>query len=655
MNDAINLSEWALFLLLSGVAGVAVYRRLPAGPGFRWGFWVLGLLLVTGAALWDRHLLFRRRQQEQVAASVPHTGRPGGYVSSDTCQSCHPEPYRTWHDSYHRTMTQYASPETIQADFTRGPLLLDGETYRIGRDGDEFWAELPDPEVKERLRKQPGAGPPPRVKKRIGLLTGSHHLQMFWIPSAVGNQQLIFPFAWLIADRQWVPVQATFLRDPTLPPSVHVWNVNCLKCHATGGQPRPDFKLGGLATRVGELGIACEACHGPAENHVAFYQNPLARYLQRASASEPHGIINPAKLSKDRSSQVCGQCHGIKWIPNSENFAQEGFSFRPGQDLDQSTPLVRPTHWREQPFLVAGLRQNPRYLDEHYWSDGMVRVSGRDFSGTVESPCYERGKMSCLSCHSMHASESRVNQLGSGKNSNDACLQCHETLRGRVEQHTHHASGSSGGECYNCHMPHTTYGLLKAIRSHQISSPTVTNSLATGRPNACNLCHLDRTLDWTADQLQTWYRQPKPVIPEVHQTTAASVVWALQGDAGQRALLAWHFGWEPALAVSRSDWVAPFLGVLISDPYSAVRFIAHRSLRRLPGLDGFEFNFVGPAGDRPQATRRVQERWRSAAALASAPGRTNSACLLTPSGDLDNARLQSLLGRRDNRSMDLQE
>ena len=50
-------------------------------------------------------------------------------------------------------------------------------------------------------------------------------------------------------------------------------------------------------------------------------------------------------------------------------------------------------------------------------------------------------------------------------------------------------------------MPFTTYGLLKTIRSHQISNPSVQATLETGRPNACNLCHLDKTLEWTANAL----------------------------------------------------------------------------------------------------------------------------------------------------------
>jgi len=57
-------------------------------------------------------------------------------------------------------------------------------------------------------------------------------------------------------------------------------------------------------------------------------------------------------------------------------------------------------------------------------------------------------------------------------------------------------------------MPHTSYGLLKGIRSHQINSPTVKASLATGRPNACNLCHLDKTLAWSGQKLNEWYWQP---------------------------------------------------------------------------------------------------------------------------------------------------
>src|SRR5215468_7634382 len=36
-----------------------------------------------------------------------------GFVGSSECMSCHPSEYASWHDSYHRTMTQVATPATV--------------------------------------------------------------------------------------------------------------------------------------------------------------------------------------------------------------------------------------------------------------------------------------------------------------------------------------------------------------------------------------------------------------------------------------------------------------------------------------------------------------------------------------------------------------
>src|SRR5258706_15854300 len=39
------------------------------------------------------------------------------YVSSQTCRACHPSQYASWHASYHRTMTQVATPQSVAASF----------------------------------------------------------------------------------------------------------------------------------------------------------------------------------------------------------------------------------------------------------------------------------------------------------------------------------------------------------------------------------------------------------------------------------------------------------------------------------------------------------------------------------------------------------
>ena len=159
--------------------------------------------------------------------------------------------------------------------------------------------------------------------------------------------------------------------------------------------------------------------------------------------------------------------------------------------------------------------------------------------------------------------------------SDQACLQCHKEMTARLTSHTHHDADSAGSRCYNCHMPHTTFGLLHAMRSHQVSSPNVRESLDYGRPNACNLCHLNETLSWTADKLHAWYQQPVPELSDDDKTISAAVQWLVKGDAGQRALLAWGMGWEPAQKISGRDWLYPYL------IYSSARSLCRRPLRRL--------------------------------------------------------------------------
>lgn len=202
-------------------------------------------------------------------------------------------------------------------------------------------------------------------------------------------------------------------------------------------------------------------------------------------------------------------------------------------------------------------------------------------------------------------------------------------------------------------MPHTTYGLLKAIRSHQIDSPSVTDSLATGRPNACNLCHLDRTMAWTADHLSDWYGSLKPEMSEDDQSVSASVLWLLRGDAGQRALIAWSMGWQPAREASGSEWMGPFLAQLLEDPYDAVRFIAHRSLRRLPRFGDFEYDFMAPENERTAAKLRALDIWERLPTASDRPKRT--AILFDSSGALKQDIFNRLLKLRNNRPVFLLE
>jgi hypothetical protein len=265
-----------------------------------------------------------------------------------------------------------------------------------------------------------------------------------------------------------------------------------------------------------------------------------------------------------------------------------------------------------------------------------------------------------MTCHRMHQDiddrRSRADwaddQLKPEMRGNQACLSCHGEYRdeGKLAAHTHHLPASQGSLCYNCHMPNTAYGLLKATRSHQISSPTLAETLHAGRPNACNLCHLDQTLHWTAEKLADWYGRTPPEPGDEGARIALSVEMALAGDAGQRALVAWHMGWGAAREAAGEDWLAPYLAILLDDDYPAVRFIAQRSLREIGGFEDIFYDPEMPPSERLEASRRVTQRWQENGAVFDEPQ-----LLISPQGDLEQVRIRETLQRRNQTVISLEE
>jgi predicted CXXCH cytochrome family protein len=627
-----------------------------------WGLLAaLAALTATAAVAWNARRGSAVEAEHRLLEAIPHLGGgDGGYVSSAVCRSCHPDQYASWHRSFHRTMTQVARPETVVAPFDGVTLDSRGRTYELERRGGEMWARMVDPDWERQQRLQ-GRDvdfhpDPPRTERQVVMTTGSHHMQTYWVPSRFGREVYNLPFVYLFSDRRWVPREDVFLRPPDAGRLVGLWNNSCIECHSTHGQIGFDFEREVFDSATAELGISCEACHGPGQAHVEANRDPWRRYLLHldlAGEGDPT-IVQPARLAHDRSSEVCGQCHGVWLAGDEEAWLEHGHSFRPGEALEASRVLVRPVASRDHPRIRALVRDYPEAIRTRFWSDGMVRVSGREFSGMLESPCYQRGELSCLSCHSMHASDP-ADQLAAGMDGDPACTQCHTGFRepGRLTAHTRHREASSGSRCMNCHMPHTTYGLMTAMRSHQIDSPSVAASLATGRPNACNLCHLDRSLGWAAEQLTAGWGVPPVELDADQRRVSAALLWLLTGDAGQRALTAWSLGWAPAQEAAGRDWLAPYLGHLLDDPYSVVRWIAHDSLTTLPGFTAFTYDFVAPRQERAQARDAAIRRWLE---LQTPPlDRSGPAVLLTPRGELMVDELERLGRRRDDTPLFLAE
>ena len=491
------------------------------------------------------------------AANRPVQVPADGYVSSSECVECHRENHSTWHDSYHSKMTQLATPQAVLGDFDdcKVTTAKDGREYTLFRVGDEFRVRMPD------LDDPDGA----MIERPIVMTTGSHHMQVYWYPTGTSRVLNQLPIVYLLEDQRWAPRKSAFLMPPE---KQHVttenmrWNKTCLGCHSTHGRPRLASDRKNADTQVAEFGISCEACHGPGEAHIQYHRTGNAAGLE----ADP--VCNPESLSHQTSAQVCGRCHGVHGLRSRRQlpgYLRDGFEYKAGEDLNDSRLLIYHDEATANHLIEAGWRDDEddvnKYMNELFWSDGMVRVSGREYTGLSRSGCFLRGDMSCVSCHKLHQSQDDPrdvkewanDQLKPDMRTDHACLQCHEGNDYDTPAHTHHTAESSGSRCVNCHMPYTTFGLLKAIRSHLIDSPDTAATVTTGRPNACNQCHLDRTLKWAGDHLHDWYGIERPELSEEQATIADTALMALRGDAGQRALAAWSMGWQPAIEASGRD------------------------------------------------------------------------------------------------------
>lgn len=578
---------------------------------------------------------------------------PGsGYATSDTCQSCHPSQYASWHASYHRTMTQPATPPNVLGDFDDVHLQVDGAEVVLSRRDDRFFAQVLSPDWQ--------AGEPPEYEEHeVVLVTGRHHLQIYWFETGRTRILGYLPVAWDRVDERWFPAEANFIRPPQpegvmTAPTLGNWNRGCIACHVTDARPKwlgPPYAM----SEASEFGIACEACHGPAKQHAEQMRNPSTRYAQHLGDTPATDVVDPEQLDAATGSQICGRCHSVWRHTSNDAFREyllDGIDFEPGDQLSESGIAV-----------VRGGANHPG----DFWPDGEVKPSGREYNGLIESPCFRGGEFRCMSCHSMHPpgdeaalANWRDDQLAPGMRGNDACLQCHESFSDPEKQaaHTLHRLDSPGSECQNCHMPYTNLGLRKAIRSHTISSPSVATDQATGRPNACNGCHLDRPLGWTARALADGYGHPIPDLSPIERGVPAVAVDLLSGDAALRALAAWALGWAPAVDVSgAAEWAPPLLATTLRDPYPAVRYHAKRSLLRLPGYQDTEYDWVAPAPQRTEQAIAVTRRW-----IASRRGRGEPAdlgfLLTSPAAggaDLTPAVFDRLAGARDNRPVEVRE
>jgi hypothetical protein len=524
---------------------------------------LLGLLALLGVFFWQ--------MQQPLPAKDPNA-----FATSKACLSCHAQHHASWKQTYHRTMTQEAGKQSVQGRFDGEVIQAWGVNIRPYQQDGQFFFEYQDPrgQVLQTLK--------------VDRTVGSHRYQQYLSKDKQGRYARLH-LIWHNQNQRWVHYNGAFLYDDQQGFNEHaaVWNPNCIFCHNTGVQPRiqnhadliqrltqgEQFNYLNEAhwdSQVAELGIACESCHGPGKAHATANQNPLRRYWLHFTDTPDPSIINPKRLSKERSAQVCGQCHGQRQPVTSELvdvWLNTGPTYRAGDDLFQHVKLVQPTTEPAATFA-------PRF-----WQNGEPRLSAYEYQSLMKSKCYPSA--TCIDCHQGHGGAlekgKAAGMISAADKQGQACQGCHAKAAA-LPAHQKHAKASPMTNCVDCHMPKSVYGVMEIHRSHAISIPKPLQAAAQNRPDACTGCHVNQPAAWAAQWIGAWKGQTPS--PSSTENTPENLRQLFAGDPVQRAIAAKLAG-LPTAALSASERRAqiPWLVAALEDPYPAIRRFAQQSLQ----------------------------------------------------------------------------
>lgn len=546
-------------------------------------------------------------------------------VGSADCRGCHEGAYASWHASFHRTMTQRVEPgAALPLELVARPeaaaLLAPfaGETLDyLGFRATMDRSAAGSPRVRVARLDEQGSPHETVLDVEVALTVGSHRYQQY--VAAIDGTLWRLPVAWHRAEQRWIHMNGAFVEPEgevgdldEYQRHLSRWNDNCIFCHNT--QPVPGLLASAppgqsaFASEVGELGIACEACHGPGEAHVERHRNPLRRMLAARDVGDG-SIAQPGRLDAGRESAVCGRCHGQRIAKDIGRVLAQGDGFVPGDRLDA---ISRPIYADSQLVREPGSEPLPFAL--RFWPDGTPRLSAYEYQGLLLSPCHDEGRgLGCNHCHDMHGDDPE-GQLRAGRAGAGACVDCH----GMDASHGGHADVAAAVDCLDCHMPPITYGLLEGMLTHRIASPDPGALLGRhDQPDACTQCHVDRSRAWAAaamPALGLHGSSPAPGAEDPLEQRASRVLLDLHGGDPIQRNLAAHALAQPH-ASGELAWRMQALAGALEDEYPAVRWFAWRGLRTLARTSGdarlvallADYDYLGPLERRIEIVAAVHD------------------------------------------------
>ncbi|MCF3107251.1 tetratricopeptide repeat protein [Niabella sp. CC-SYL272] len=378
------------------------------------------------------------------------------YMGDAACISCHKSEHDQWQLSDHFKAMQPANDSTVLGNFNNASYSADGVTSTFFKKDGKFFINTEGPDGKNH-------------DYQIKYTFGYYPLQQYLVEFDRGRMQATRQ-SWNSKDKKWFHQYAgqKLAANDWLhwTGNGQNWNTMCAECHSTNLKKNYNSETDSYNTTYSVLTVSCEACHGPAKQHIDYINGDDYKHGTKQAGSYLRAPKNSSQLAQ---IQTCFPCHARKGnisadLKNSSEI------------LDDYIPEIPST--------------------EFFHADGQADDEDYTYASFLQSKMYKHG-VKCSNCHNPHTGKLLI--AGNG-----ACLQCHDK-KYDAPTHTFHPVNTAGSECKNCHMPGKFYMGNDWRHDHTFRVPRPDLSVQYGTPNACNNCHTNQPAAWAAAAVNKWY------------------------------------------------------------------------------------------------------------------------------------------------------
>lgn len=441
-------------------------RRRRAAPSSR-SFWrFVAILAGLSLAAWAGRQFYERfgsRARPVPSRAVVEDEQTAfaGYAGSASCRECHKEAYDLWAKSNHGLAER-------PVDLDRDRMAFQPtRVFRHATQSTEARLRVGRCEVVTLGFASN------RAPYQVDRVIGHDPLQQFLVAIPGGRWQTL-EASWDPRKQEWFNVYGEEDRFPGewghWTGRGMNWNSMCAFCHNTRLRKNYDEATDTYHTRMVEMGVGCEACHGPLKAHVQW-----RRSFPDVKLPDP----TVTKLTRDQYFDACGACHARRIEVTGD--------FRPADSFFDHYQLVTVNE------------------TDTYYPDGQVRDENYEFAAFLGSRMHAAG-VRCMDCHQPHSAKTLLP-------GNELCMRCHNGANTTYTNsplihpvaHSFHKPDSTGNLCTTCHMPITPYMQRHPRHDHGFTIPDPLLTKQSGIPNACNRCHQDKDTDWAVAFCDQWY------------------------------------------------------------------------------------------------------------------------------------------------------